>query len=133
MAEYEQMEMDFTLERDRNLKTNIETVAKFAGYQLEDECAVSTIRNKHEAYGVAAENFSKLGATIKNVSTDMGTFLKILQSQDADCVSVAGSLYNSSIEVAQAAIVLAAHANRIMNDLYYKTPVEEYIEEAGRG
>lgn len=130
MSNWEQMEMDFTLDSERALKDNIQEVVQFAYCQIMNEQRPEAVRNKHEGYGIAAESFAKLKASVKLADTDMGTFLKLLQSEGADVVSNVSSLYNSACEIAMASIVLAAHANRIMKDLYYdsKSPIEEYME-----
>lgn len=132
MADYEQMKMDFTLESERSLKDNIQKIVQFAYQQIMNEELPDPVRNKHEGYGIAAENFTKLQGAMKQANTDMGTFLKLLQSDGADVVSNVGSLYNSACEITMAAITLAAQANRIMKDLYYdrKTPIEEYLEDS---
>ncbi len=131
---YEQMEIDVTLESDRDLKENMQATAKFALGQIMEYSHPSNVRNRHEGYGIAAEGYSSLQGKMKSAKTDMDDMLKLLPNGDGDILNVVGSLYNSSIEVAVEAIKLAAQSQRIMDDLYYgtenkPTPLETYMEE----
>lgn len=133
MADYEQMEIDVTLERDRDLKENMQATAKFALGQIMEYVRPTKVKNRHEGYGIAAEGYSALQGKMKSAKTDMDDMLKLLPNGDGDALNVIGSLYNSSVEVAVEAIKLAAQAQRIMDDLYYgesrPTPIEEYMGE----
>lgn len=134
MADYEQMEIDVTLERDRDLKENMQATAKFALGQIMEYVRPTKVKNRHEGYGIAAEGYSALQGKMKSAKTDMDDMLKLLPNGDGDVLNVIDSLYNSSVEIAVEAIKLAAHSQRIMDDLYYgesgkPTPMEEYLEE----
>lgn len=130
---YEQMEMDVTLESDRDLKENMQAAAKFALNQIKEYQNPTNVKNRHEGYGIAAEGYSALQGKMKSAKTDMDDLLKPLPNGDGDVLNVIGSLYNSSVEIAVEAIKLAAQSQRIMDDLYYgesrPTPLEEYLEE----
>ena len=128
--DYEQMVLDTTLESDRSLKDNVQTIIKFALGQMMEYSHPEQVRNKHEGYGIAAEGYSALGQKVKMANGDMQTMLKLLPSGEGDILNVVGSLYNSAAEIAVEAIKLASQ--RILNDLYYgekPTPIEEYLEE----
>ena len=134
MADYEQMEIDVTLESDRDLKENMQATAKFALGQIMKYQHPTKVKNRHEGYGIAAEGYASLQGKMKSTKTDMDDFIKLLQNGDGDVLNVVGSLYNSAVEVAVESIKLAAQAQRIMDDLYYgengkPTPVEEYLVE----
>lgn len=129
--DYEQMEFDTTLESERSLKDNVQTVIKFALEQIMEYDHPEKVRNRHEGYGIAAEGFSSLGQRMKNANGDMKMMLSLLPNGEGDILNVVGSLYNSAAEIAVDAIKLAAQSQRILNDLYYgeqKTPMEEYLE-----
>lgn len=131
--EYEQMELDTTLDIDRSLKDNVQTVAKFALGQIMEHNCPSSVKNAHEGYGIAADTHASLLQKMKTVKGDMDTMLKLLPEGDGATLKVVGSLYNSAVETAVEAIKLAAQSQRILNDLYYgedkKTPLEEYLAE----
>ena len=138
MADYEQMEIDVTLESDRDLKENMQATAKFALGQIMEYQHPTKVKNRHEGYGIAAEGYASLQGKMKSTKTDMGDLLKLLPNGDGDVLNVIGSLYNSAVEVAVESIKLAAQAQRIMDDLYYgesgkPTPVEEYLDEQEAG
>lgn len=139
MKEYEQMELDMTLESDRTLKDNIQEVARFALGQIVQEDHPSAVRNRHEGYGIAAEFYSSLQRADKAVGVEMKSMLSLLPNGDSDFTNICGSLYNSAIDTAVAAIKLAAQSRRIMEDLYGSqppTPLEEYansLEEDSDG
>ena len=129
---YEQMELDLRLDYERDLKTNIATVAKFTGQKMAEDLEgagrpLTTIRTKQEAYGVAAQQFVKVAQKQKALKGEMDDFLKSLEG-DGEATQIAGALYNSGIELAQEAVIMAAHAKRILEDLYYgvTTPLEDY-------
>jgi hypothetical protein len=129
--DYNQLELDTTLERDRNLKENIQTVITFEYGQIMDS-QPDKVANHHEGYGILAEEYSLLAQKMKIVSGDMQTILKLLPNGEADILNIVGSLYNSAAETATMAVELAAQSRRIMNDLYYgddKSPIEKYLEE----
>lgn len=132
MKDYTQMEIDVTLESDRDLKENMQAVAKFALGQIMEYTHPTEVKNRHEGYGIAAEGYSALQGKMKSVKTDMDDLLKLLPNGDGDVLNVIGSLYNSAVEVAVEAIKLAAQSQRIMDDLYYgesrPTPLEELMD-----
>ena len=136
--DYEQMEIDITLESDRDLKENMQATAKFALGQIMEYQHPTKVKNRHEGYGIAAEGYASLQGKMKSTKTDMDDLLKLLPNGDGDVLNVIGSLYNSAVEVAVESIKLAAQAQRIMDDLYYgesgkPTPMEEYIDEQEAG
>lgn len=132
MKDYTQMEIDVTLESDRDLKENMQAAAKFALGQIMEYTHPTEVKNCHEGYGIAAEGYSALQGKMKSVKTDMDDLLKLLPNGDGDVLNVIGSLYNSAVEVAVEAIKLAAQSQRIMDDLYYgesrPTPLEELMD-----
>ena len=52
--DYEQMEIDITLESDRDLKENMQATAKFALGQIMEYQHPTKVKNRHEGYGIAA-------------------------------------------------------------------------------
>lgn len=139
MADYEQMEIDVRLDSERDLKDNITKVVTFTynSQNLEAEKAgreVKTVRNKHEGYGIAAEAFNKIQNAEKDVKNNMGTYLAMLQVKGDDAVQVCAQLYDGALNLAMAAINMAADMHRILNDLYYgadhRTPLEKAMDDA---
>ena len=115
--DYEQMEIDITLESDRDLKENMQATAKFALGQIMEYQHPTKVKNRHEGYGIAAEGYASLQGKMKSTKTDMDDLLKLLPNGDGDVLNVIGSLYNSAVEVAVESIKL----------------VEEYMDEQEAG
>lgn len=131
----QQLEFDLRLDYERNLKDNLITVAKFAQEQMKQDLSdngwpLKTVESEQEAYGIAAQQYVKVGAKAKMLKGGMDDFLKLLDA-DGEVTQVAGTIYNAAIELAQEGILMAAQASRILSDLYYqtpKTPMEEYLD-----
>lgn len=130
--DYEQMELDITLDGDKELKDNIQEVVRFALAQnIQNDCP-SKVMNKHEGYGIAAEYHVNLLRSNKSVDVEMKTMLALLTGTEAEFTNICGSLYNAAVNTAVAAIKLAAQSRRIIENLYDAkelTPIEEYLEE----
>lgn len=131
----QQLEFDLRLDYERNLKDNLITVAKFAQEQMKQDLSdngrpLKTVESEQEAYGIAAQQYVKVGAKAKMLKGGMDDFLKLLDA-DGEVTQVAGTIYNAAIELAQEGILMAAQASRILADLYYaepRTPLEEYMD-----
>ena len=130
-----QMELDLRLDYERNLKDNLNTVARFAGEQMrqnmeEEGRPLKTVESKQEAYGIAAQQYVQVASKAKMLKSEMDDFLKLLDA-DGEATQVAGTIYNASMELSQEAILIAVQASRILSDLYYtepRTPMEEFLE-----
>ena len=136
-GEYEQMELDFRLESEKDLKDNVSRVIQFAYAKRKMEAEtygrdIPAVRNKHEGYGIAAEAWSKIQVKEKDIKNGMGDYLALLQVQGEEAIQSVARLYDAALNLAVEAINMAADMNRVLNDLYYgipnKTPIEEYAE-----
>lgn len=135
---YEQLEIDTTLEADRSLKDNVQKVIEFAFEQIKFYDKPTPVRNRHEGYGIAAEQFTALEGANKSTKKALEDILKCLPNGEGDFIQFCGSLYAMAANTATCAIRLAAHAQRILKDLYDSesiTPLQEYADglEAGDG
>lgn len=132
MNKYEQMSFDVSLESERELKDNVMMAVEFACKQVDRE-ARKQVESRHEGYGIVAERMNALSNSMKVVSDSMKTFLRILPAGDRDAIDTASSLKNAAIEAVYEAVLLAANADKVMNDLYEivkdeVSPLEEYAE-----
>lgn len=130
---FEQIELDLRLEYEKTLKENIQKTAEFAQIQIMDEEQPKPIESQHEAFGVLASKHAQLGIPVKASNRNIADMLSVLE--EGDIRDIAGSLYNSCVDIAVRAVVVAAHCRRALDDLYYsadtpKTPIEEMIDEA---
>lgn len=132
---YYQTELDLRLDYERDLKENLTNVAKFAEVQMKDTAEgqgrpLKTVESCQEAYGIAAQAYVQVTQKQKLLKGEMDDFLKLLDA-DGEATQIAGTIYNAGLELAQAAVVMAAQASRILADLYYmapQTPMEEYLD-----
>ena len=109
---YEQQELDLRLDWERDMDENIEVLVLFAHGVLMKTQEGNIVKNRHEGYGLLAEQYVNVGAALKSLKDDMAAYLKIL---------------------IVAAVRMAAQAKRISDELYQmtasiKTPMEEYME-----
>ena len=86
----------------------------------------SAIHNRHEAYGVAAEHYSKIMAVTKSIGKDLDGLLGTLPRPEYSAVDAMSSVVNGVMVLANAAIEAAAQFERTLSDLY---EVEEQSHE----
>lgn len=133
MSKYTQMSFDVSLESERELKDNVMVAVEFACKQVDRE-ACKQVESRHEGYGIAAERMNALSNSMKVVGDSMKTFLRILPAGDREAIDAASSLKNAAIEAVYEAVLLAANADKVMNDLYEiardeVSPLEAYAQE----
>ena len=119
MKQYEQMELDTRKALDRAVaglaKETVETVKEMAQACGERRTAV---RNSHEAYGIAAEQFCRIAASCKRVSKDVDGLLNTLGNPNYNAVEAVSSIVNSSMEAATILLLATAEMKQTMEDLY---------------
>ena len=96
-------------------------------------------RSKHEAYGIAAENFARINQTLKALKSDLGSLLNTLDgdvppSQVIDAIS---SMHGTTCTLSKQTTLFAATCNRMIVNIYEAvaddeenniTPLEEYAD-----
>ena len=130
---YEQTELDLRLDWERDMDENIEVLVSFAYRVLMDAQGGNVVKNRHEGYGLLAEQYVNVNATLKGLKDDMAAYLKILPIDDFKAVDAVASIDGSLHKLIVAAVSMAAQAKRISDELYQmtasiKTPIEEYME-----
>lgn len=129
-----QMVIDMTLDSERDMKDNLETMISFRLQTLLGEFPPpSDVRNRHEAYGIAAENFCQVNASVKKIRGDMNLLLTTLGDPNRPALEAVGALLNSATLAAMDVITMAAEMKRAMTDLYAAersepTPLEELAD-----
>lgn len=132
-----QMAIDMTLDSERDMKDNLNTIIEFRVQTLLGAYPPPPdVRNRHEAYGIAAENFCQVEASIKKIRGDMNLLLGTLGDSNRPALEAVGSLLNSATLAALDVITMAAEMKRAMTDLYAAersepTPLEELAEGGG--
>lgn len=132
-----QLAIDMTLDSERDMKDNLETIIDFRLQTLLGAYPPpSDVRNRHEAYGIAAENFYQVNASVKKIQGDMNRLLSTLGDSNLPALEAVGALLNSATLAAMDVITMAADMKRAMTDLYAAersepTPLEELAEGDG--
>ena len=130
---YEQTELDLRLDWERDMDENIEILVSFAHRVLMEAQAGNLVKNRHEGYGLLAEQYVNVNTALKSLKDDMAAYLKILPIDDFKAVDAVASIDGSLHKLIVAATNMAAQAKRISDELYtmtqsYKSPLEEYAD-----
>ena len=76
------------------------------------------VRNRHEAYGIAAEQMGKINSAVKAISDDTKKLLGILSDPNRTAVEAVSDIHNSTLAAAVVLVTAAATMERTMQDLY---------------
>lgn len=125
--EYEQLELDT---RPALLKaiTAVTTDAVEMAHEMtvrhnvaaaeEGQHVPGPVRNRHEAYGIAAEQMGKINSAVKAISDDTKKLLGILSDPNRTAVEAVSDIHNSTLAAAVVLVAAAATMERTMQDLY---------------
>lgn len=145
--DYEQMELDTRSALQAAIEDlTAETIAS-AGLLIQEhhrQAAHATmtappyVRNRHEAYGVAAEQLVKITSAVKAIKNDTDTLLGTLADPNFNAIDATSSIVNSTTKAAYVLLVAAAEMKRTLNNLYTAetsgrddaTPLEELVGAA---
>lgn len=136
--EYEQMELDTRSDLEKALSDLTTKAVEDALTLINKNCDTSsdnlmprTVRNRYEAYGVAAEQTTNIDVATKIIKKDVQGLLDTLPNPNRSAVEATGSIYNSAVISAGKLIQAAAIMKRTMNHLYTveldkPTPLDEW-------
>ena len=93
----------------------------------------ATVRNRHEAYGIAAEQYARIAKAVSSIKGDTATLLGTLADPNFPAVEATSSIVNSTTAAATVLIWAAAEMRRPLDNLYMAemegsdqpTPLEE--------
>lgn len=93
----------------------------------------ATVRNRHEAYGIAAEQYARIAKAVSSIKGDTATLLGTLADPSFPAVEATSSIVNSTTAAATVLIWAAAEMRRTLDNLYMAemegsdqpTPLEE--------
>lgn len=137
--DYEQMELDTRKELTKAVaKLTAETIGTVREMIANCGEAPAAVRNRHEAYGIAAEHYSKVAAIVKSIKNDCSTLLGTLADPNYPAVEATSSIVNSTTEAAAILLIAAADMKRTLDNLYLaensadeRTPMEDYMDDTG--
>lgn len=99
---------------------------------LESMIAPPHVRNRHEAYGIAAEQLAKITGAVKAIKGDTDALLGTLPDPNLPALDATSSICNSTQSAAAILINAAATMQRTLRDLYVseqtaqeRTPMDE--------
>ncbi len=99
----------------------VSDVSNMIGRYYENQAANGAafhVKNRHEAYGIAAEHLMKINRAVKKIKDDTATLLGTLPDPNLPAVEAISDIYNSSLSAAAILIQSAAQMWRTRDDLY---------------
>lgn len=132
--EYEQMELDTRSDVQAAIEDKCQSTIKAAMAMITgSKNPPASVRNRHEAYGIAAEHLANIAGMVKVAKNSAGTLLSTLSDPNLPAVEAASALATAFDKLVTAASIGAAEMRRAASDLYtadvegteYPTPMEE--------
>lgn len=146
--DFEQMALDTRPELDRAIGAVTADAIYTATGMLERHYEIAAeregssytgpVRNRHEAYGIAAEQHSKIVKSVNTIKAGVITLLCTLSDPNYNAIDATSSIVNSITDATGVLIRAAAEMNRTLDDLYMaetyseqKTPMEALADGDG--
>ena len=143
--DYEQMELDTRPKLVAALQELTEGAIKEAQDMIQESrrqiatengTTPATVRNRHEAYGIAAEQYARIAKAVSAIKNDTATLLNALPDPNYNAVDATSSIVNSTAAAATVLLHAAAEMKRTLNDLYtaeYSEPASTPLEDLAAG
>ena len=144
-TDYEQMELDTRPKLVAALQELTEGAIKEAQDMIQESrrqiatengTTPATVRNRHEAYGIAAEQYARIAKAVSAIKNDTATLLNALPDPNYNAVDATSSIVNSTAAAATVLLHAAAEMKRTLNDLYtaeYSEPASTPLEDLAAG
>ena len=118
-AEYQQLELDTRRQVDIAIERVTGDAIKDARDMIETSAdAPAPVRNRHEAYGIAAEQYAKIASAVKKIKSDLEVLLGTLPDPNFPAIEATSTLCNSTATAAGTLIKAAAEMRRTLDNLY---------------
>ncbi len=117
---YEQMELDTRAD----LIKAIDAVAEDAIGIVQEMIGAcgespSRVRNRHEAYGIAAAQMVNINTAVKHIKGDIAVLLGTLENPNYPALEAVSSICNSATSAAAVLLRASAEMKRTLNNLYF--------------
>ena len=144
-TDYEQMELDTRPKLVAALQELTDGTIKEAQDMIQESrrqiatengTTPATVRNRHEAYGIAAEQYARIAKAVSAIKNDTATLLNALPDPNYNAVDATSSIVNSTAAAATVLLHAAAEMKRTLNDLYtaeYSEPASTPLEDLAAG
>lgn len=86
-----------------------------------------TVKNRHEAYGVASQHISELQRYNKNTKNDLNTLMTLLPVENCSAMQVIDALntiYSTCVAIGQKAMLTGAIMQHMIKDFYAQAQEE---------
>ena len=140
-TDYEQMELDTRPQLVAAIEDLTSSSIRDAQGMIEEnrrriaammQTTPATVRNRHEAYGIAAEQLGKISKSVQTVKGDVSKLLMTLSDPNYKALDATSDICNSTTLAAATLIHAAAEMKRTLNDLYtaeYSEPASTPLED----
>lgn len=117
--DYDQLTLDTRKDVEKAVFGVVEDTIDHARKIIENPtCPPAVCRNRHEAYGIAAEHLAKINKAIKDVKGTTATLLGTLSDPNSPAIEATSALANSLTEAAGIVVMAAAEMKRTLSNLY---------------
>ncbi len=117
-AEENQLRLDVASITERTIAENVQALIRLTRYRLSlKDPSPHRVRSRHEAYGIVAENYANVAASLKLVKKDAETLLGTLGDINRPALKAVNSLCDTSFNTAVAALIMVAEMRRTLSDL----------------
>lgn len=89
----------------------------------------STAKNRHEAYGVAADHYSQIEKLHKELKNDLGSLLATLSDPKYNAVEAMAAITNDTAKLAMVVMTTAATAALVLDDLFNNDNTQSLFDE----
>lgn len=135
---YEQLELDTRdeLQQETDALTT-EAISVIRKMTVQCHEGPDPVRNRHEAYGHAAEQQGKVTFALKRINKDTDELLNTLSDPNRSAIEAVSATSNSYRKAASVFLTAAAEMERIRDELYsaetgipQRTPLDELVASA---
>lgn len=117
--DYEQMEFDTRKELDKAVDRLADDAIDTVRAMINNcEEKPSAVRNRHEAYGIAAQHYNRIAYICKAIKNDVSSLLGTLDDPNYPAVEATSSIVNSTTAAVSVLLQAAAEMKRTMEDFY---------------
>lgn len=125
-TEYEQMQMDTrTKVEKKTFDLTVDAIAEIKQLMAESEGTRNPIRNRHEAFGVAAQHQAKISAENKLIKKKLEGLLATLEDPDYNAPLQVDAIAGEMVQMAKASLLAAAEVGRAARDLLNQVEDED--------
>lgn len=124
MSEVDQAEMDTRTNIETKIDDAVGNAIDYVFKAMDTAGVGNPVRNRHEAYGIAAEHLTAINGSCKRIKGDVDKLLQTLPDPNYPALEATSAIVNSMTAGAAILVKAAAVMKKTLNDLYE----EEYYD-----